>query len=54
MAIAAAKKQQRIVVSRTVHPHYREVLETLFSGCRPSRSQSCRFRHDGLVDDADD
>ena len=32
MAIAAARNRERIVVARTVHPHYREVLHTYVSG----------------------
>src|SRR4029078_3215107 len=32
MAIASVKKRERIVVSGTVHPHYREVLQTYVSG----------------------
>lgn len=32
MAIATTRKRDRIVLSGTVHPHYREVLETYLSG----------------------
>ena len=32
MAIASSKKRERIVISGTVHPHYREVLRTYVSG----------------------
>ena len=32
MAIASGKNRDRVVISRTVHPHYREVLQTYLSG----------------------
>jgi glycine dehydrogenase subunit 1 len=32
MAIASVKKRERIVVTGTVHPHYRQVLQTYVSG----------------------
>jgi glycine dehydrogenase subunit 1 len=32
MAIASVKKRSRVIMSGTVHPHYREVLQTYVSG----------------------
>ena len=37
MAVTAAKKKTRVVLSGTIHPNYLEVIESLFGGLPPSK-----------------
>ncbi len=52
MALRVQRKRERLIVARSLHPQYRQVLETYLQGVRDAELVEVGFAADGRIDSA--